>query len=168
MRMKDFAHTVDSLKDTLYRFSLRIVGRTDEAEDVVQEVFVKLWQKRKEFTGVKNLEAMLMKMAKNLSIDKTRSKHRGLMSIAETTPTSYEASSEGQLEAKDALDRVGKLLESLPLKQRMVFQLRDIEEKTYKEIAEIMEIPEAQVKVNLHRARTFIRQELLKADAYGL
>ncbi len=170
MRMKDFTHTVHSLKDTLYRFSLRIVGRTDEAEDVVQEVFVKLWQKRKEFSGVKNVEAMLMKMAKNLSIDKTRSKHRGLLNIADTTTslTPYEESSQGQLEAKDALGRIGKLLESLPLKQRMVFQLRDIEEKTYKEIGAILEIPEAQVKVNLHRARTFIRQELLKADAYGL
>ncbi len=169
MNMKDFTHTVNSLRDSLFRFSLRIVGKTDEAEDVVQEVFIKMWQKRKDFATVINTEAMLMRMVRNLSIDKIRSKHHGVETMGATLEYTMETPSpEAQTEAKDALDNIGKILLLLPMKQQMVFQLRDIEQKTYDEIVEIMEIPMNQVKVNLHRARQTIRQNLLKADAYGL
>ncbi len=169
MHMKEFTHTVNQLKDSLYRFSLRIVGRTDEAEDVVQEVFIKYWQKSKEFEAVRNIDAMLMRMVKNLSIDKLRSKHRGLEEMGQVADYNFQTPSlDAQTEAKDALDRIGQLLEEMPVKQRMVFQLREIEGKTYKEIETILEIPENQVKVNLFRARNFIKDELLKADAYGL
>lgn len=169
MQMKDFTHTVNTLKDSLYRFSLRIVGRTDEAEDVVQEVFIKCWEKRKDFDAVRNMEAMMMRMVKNLSIDKLRSKHHGLAEIAHVAEhDSQSPSPASQTEAKDAVDRVGLLIKQLPLKQQMVFQLREIEEKTYKEIGAILDMPENQVKVNLFRARNYIKAELIKADAYGL
>lgn len=169
MQMKDFTHTVNTLKDSLYRFSLRIVGRTDEAEDVVQEVFIKLWQKRKDFETVMNMEAMLMRMVKNQSIDKLRSKHYKTEDVAHIAEhTLQDASPSTQTEVNDAMDRMTLLVQQLPEKQKMVFQLREIEGKTYKEIETIMEIPSNQVKVNLHRARNFIKEELIKADAYGL
>jgi len=169
MHMKDFTHTVNTLKDSLYRFSLRIVGRTDEAEDVVQEVFIKCWQKRNDFEAVRNMEAMLMRMVKNLSIDKLRSKHHGLEDIAHVKEYGMESPTpDSQTETQDAINRVGTLVQQLPMKQQMVFQLREIEGKTYKEIEEILEIPANQVKVNLYRARNYIKDELLKADAYGL
>lgn len=169
MQMKDFTHTVNTLKDSLYRFSLRIVGRRDEAEDVVQEVFIKLWQKRTEFESVLNMEAMLMRMVKNQSIDKIRSKHYRTEDVAHIAGhTLQDLSPSAQTETKDAIDRVGLLVKQLSEKQQMIFQLREVEGKTYKEIEEILEIPANQVKVNLHRARNFIREELIKADAYGL
>jgi RNA polymerase sigma-70 factor (ECF subfamily) len=169
MQMKDFTHTVNTLKDSLYRFSLRIVGRTDEAEDVVQEVFIKCWERRKDFDAVRNMDAMMMKMVKNLSIDKLRSKHHRLEDINHVADhDSQNPSPASQTEVKDAVDRVGLLIQELPLKQQMVFQLREIEEKTYKEIEAILEIPESQVKVNLFRARNYIKTGLIKADAYGL
>ncbi len=170
MNTKDFNHIIHRLKDSLFRFSLRIVGRSDEAEDVVQEVFIKLWQKKSEMGHIQNLDAMLMRMVKNLSIDKTRSKHRKTeeYDLIVEQKNNYSPSPERQTEAKDALEKVNMIISSLPQKQKIVFQLRDIEQKTYEEISDILNIPTNQVKVNLHRARKTIRQQLLKVHAYGL
>ena len=63
---------------------------------------------------------------------------------------------------------VRRLIDSLPEKQRSVMQLRDIEGKSYKEIADIMAISEEQVKVNIFRARQAIRQKFLETEKYGL
>ena len=69
---------------------------------------------------------------------------------------------------QDRLALVRRLIDSLPEKQRSVMQLRDIEGKSYKEIANIMAISEEQVKVNIFRARQAIRQKFLETEKYGL
>jgi RNA polymerase sigma-70 factor (ECF subfamily) len=66
------------------------------------------------------------------------------------------------------MQRVNELIEALPEKQRQVMHLRDIEGYSYNEICEILELDMSQVKVNLFRARNFVRERLLKLNAYGL
>ena len=167
--IEDFQTRVLPIKDKLYRFALRIVEDDSEAKDVVQEVFIKVWNRREEMHLYKNMEAWCMRLTRNLSIDKLRSKHRRVVpletstAMPQTDTTPYQ-----QAAMKDTVDYIRHLMESLPLKQKMVMQLRDIEGMSYQEIADALEIPLNQVKVNLFRARKTIRQQLIQSESYGL
>lgn len=165
--IKDFKTRVVPIKDKLYRLALRIVGDDGEAKDVVQEVLIKVWNKREEMHLYKNMEAWCMRLTKNLSIDKLRSKHRrvvpleGAVTAIKTEFTPYQ-----QTAMKDTVDYIHRLMEELPLKQKMVMQLRDIEGMTYQEIAQALDISLNQVKVNLFRARKTIRKKLTQSESY--
>jgi RNA polymerase sigma-70 factor, ECF subfamily len=169
MIIEDYKKLVLPIKNKLFRFSLRIVGNVAEAEDVVQEVFIKVWNKRNEIESFNNLEAWCMTLTKNLSIDKLRSKHRRVDAL----PDSYDMPSQSvspyqATVTNDTISRIEKMMTALPEKQRMVMQLRDIEGMSYKEIAEILKITLDQVKINLFRARKDIRSQLLNSESYGL
>lgn len=150
------------IKDKLYRFALRITGNVTLAEDVVQEVLIKVWDKKEELKQYNNLEAWCMRITKNLSIDKLRSKHQRTegfkdgFDLGDTAATPYDVAA-----SNDMIRHIRKLMQQLPEKQRMVMQLRDIEGMTYQEIVEVMDIPMNQVKVNLFRARSKM-QKILK------
>jgi len=170
MSLEDFTHLILPIKNKLFRFSLRIVGNVAEAEDVVQEVFIKVWNKRSDLANYSNVEAWCMTLTKNLSIDKLRSKHRRADSFREgfDVPTTKSENPYHQTAYNDTFDRVQKLLNDLPEKQRMVMQLRDIEGLAYQEIADTLNISLQQVKVNLFRARQQIRVQLVNSESYGL
>jgi RNA polymerase sigma-70 factor (ECF subfamily) len=170
MSLEDFTHLILPIKNKLFRFSLRIVGNVAEAEDVVQEVFIKVWNKRNDLANYSNVEAWCMTLTKNLSIDKIRSKHRRADSFKEgfDVPSSNNDNPYHQTAYNDTFDRVQKLLNDLPEKQRMVMQLRDIEGLAYQEIADALNISLQQVKVNLFRARQQIRVQLVNTESYGL
>ena len=169
MTLKEFTYQLVGLKDKLFRFSARIVGDDEVAEDVVQDVVVKMWNKREERDEYKNLEAYCMRMTKNLSIDKTRAKSFQNVSLDKAPEQIQNSQNPYQQAAQnDTVSHVHQLMEALPQKQRMVMQLRDIEGMEYKEIAEALELPLSQVKVNLFRARKSIRTQLLNIESYGL
>ncbi|MCP4441975.1 MAG: sigma-70 family RNA polymerase sigma factor [Aureispira sp.] len=169
MNRKEFTYQLLNIKDKLYRFARRIVGREDEAEDVVQEVVIKLWKKHEGGEQYNNLEAYGMRMTKNLSLDKLKSKHKQNQQLETITePTTSSLNPYQVAEQSDTLGRIHGLMQSLPEKQRMVMQLRDIEGMTYQEIAEVLDIPMNQVKVNLFRARKQIKEQLLNIESYGL
>ena len=169
MTLDSFKIQILPLKDKLYRFALRILGNHAVAEDVVQEVMIKIWKDRENLGGIKNLEAWCMRLTKNLSIDKTRGKHYNLNAIPDNFDMVQLAAGPQKLaELNDTVDKVKKLMTELPDTQRMAMQLRDVEGMTYKEIAEILEIQLDQVKVNIYRARKYIRLKLIKEESYGL
>jgi RNA polymerase sigma factor (sigma-70 family) len=150
------------IKDKLYRFSLRITGNAPEAQDVVQEVFIKVWEKRDEMTNIKNPEAWCMTLTKNLSLDKLRLKHNRSKcleeahTLSDSKPTPY-----AETETNDMVEIIRNLMNQLPEKQKMVMHLRDIEGLSYEEIGDSLDMPMAQVKVNLFRARNFIREKIV-------
>ncbi len=168
MSLKKFNEEVLPLKDKLYRFALRIVRDGQEAEDIVQDIMIKVWNKRESWAEWASMEAMCMRMTRNLSIDRTRGKHRKLVEIPEgfDTPSS-DATPDQTASSRDLMQKIQDLIDRLPEKQKMVIQLREIEGYTYKEIAEMLEIPLSQVKVNVHRARIFLKKEILKSSEYG-
>ena len=169
MDLKDFQTHILPYKNKLFRFAMSIVGNATEAEDVVQEVFIKIWQNRQQINKLNSLEAWSMKLTKNLSIDKLRSKHRrtdGLDNVVEIS--SREATPDKATELNDTMSRIKALMFQLPDKQRQILQLRDIEGMTYEEISQVLELPLNQIKVNLFRARKQIRAKLLKSESYGL
>jgi RNA polymerase sigma-70 factor (ECF subfamily) len=158
-----FHEQVFPIRDKLYRFALRITGSVHEAEDVVQEVLEKVWKTPAEQSGiVQNWEAWCMTLTRNRSLDKARSQ-----TLRRTAPLDGLAerpngiSNQGHtVENRDLADQVKRMMQQLPEKQRLVMHLRDIEELSYEEISEVLDISLDQVKVNLHRARKAIREQL--------
>ena len=169
MDLEEFQTHILPYKNKLFRFALSIVGNVAEAEDVVQEVLLKLWQNRQKLKTLNSIEAWSMTLTKNLSIDKLRSKHRKTTEIETTIAISSNDNTPYQTtELKDTFNRIRKLIQTLPEKQRQVLQLRDIEGMTYEEISQVTNLPINQVKVNLFRARKNIRAKLIKSESYGL
>lgn len=163
MEIKSYKERVLPLKNQLYRLALRIVGREDRAQDVVQEVLIKVWEKRAELKEVNNLSGYCARMTRNLAIDKIRSRHHQsttalhqIQHFAAQSPTPYEATAEN-----DTFKLIRKIIKKLPPAQREVFELRDFEGLSYKEIVATTGQSMSQVKVYLSRARFKIKTELI-------
>jgi RNA polymerase sigma factor (sigma-70 family) len=171
MSLETFKSSIFPVRHKLFRFALRLVGDEEEAQDIVQEVFIKIWNKRAEIDQLQNAEAWCMRLTRNLALDKLKSKrHKTTFPIGDT-PLQKESnfpSPYAVMESTDLMARLREMIALLPEKQRMVIQLRDVEGYSYQEIADVMEIDMNQVKVNLFRARTAVKNNLLNLNAYGI
>ena len=162
------------LKNELYRLALRITLNSAEAEDVVQETMIKVWNRRDDWATIDSIEAFCLTVCRNLSLDKTRKMTNQSESLddqpggGEAPDHSYASNPEEQAVQRDRVQVVRQLIDRLPEKQRSVMQLRDFEGKSYKEIATILSISEEQVKVNLFRARQTIKKKYVETETYGL
>lgn len=170
MKNISFRHDVLPLKDMLYRLALRITQKHEEAQDIVQDTLIKVWNKRDDWTSIESIEAFSLTVCRNLSLDRMKmksSKNESLDSKFLDTPdvsgTPYE-----QMQMKDRIELIRRMVDALPEKQRSCMQLRDFEGKSYKEIASILGISEDQVKVNIFRARQAIKQKYQQIEGYGL
>ncbi|HNP19400.1 MAG TPA: RNA polymerase sigma factor [Fulvivirga sp.] len=171
MSLEAFKTRVLPVKDKLYRFAFKMLGDSEEAHDTVQEVMIKVWNKRDEMAQLENMEAWCMRITRNLSLDKLKSKKRKLTDSLED---SFEISQGEDLtpyrtvEMDDTMKNIGLMIAALPAKQKQIIQLRDVEGYSYKEIGDIMEIDMSQVKVNLFRARQAVKESILNINSYGL
>lgn len=157
------------LKNKLFRLALRITLDHAEAEDVVQETIIKVWSRRDEWPQIENIEAFCLTICRNLAVDKTRLTDNQAQTLVEAPLATHYSpltalSPEDQLVQRDRIQLVRRLIDSLPEKQRSCMQLRDVEEKSYRDIADILGISEEQVKVNIFRARQTIRDRLRKIE----
>ena len=172
MKKISFRTDILPLKNKLYRLALRITLNPAEAEDVVQETMIKVWNRREQWEQIESIEAFCLTICRNLALDKTRKitgTEQSLDTDEHDTPDhSHTANPEEQAIQQDRIRLVRQLIDSLPEKQRSVMQLRDFESKSYKEIAAIMGISEEQVKVSIFRARQAIKQKYIQAEEYGL
>ena len=155
--MLDINRDVLPLKNIMYRLALRITLNSQEAEDIVQDVIIKLWKQQSGGTHIGNLEAYTLRMVRNLALDRQRMKVNQTENI-DGMDFSGTSSIEDAIEQDERISRIRQAMAQLPEKQRIAMQLRDFEGRSYKEIADIMEITEDQVKVNIFRARQTIRQ----------
>lgn len=169
MKEISFRNDILPLKDKLYRLALRITLDSAEAEDIVQDTMIRVWNKRDEWSQFNSIEAFCLTVARNLAIDRSqKSDAQNIELTIETQEMSDGSTPERQLEQNEQMDLVRKLINELPEKQRTIIQLRDIEEKSYKEIADVMQLTEDQVKVNLFRARQRIKAKYNEIQSYGL
>ena len=162
---RSFQTDVLPLKNVLFRLALRITMNRADAEDVVQETMIRVWNRRDEWEQIESMEAFCLTICRNLSLDKLRrmDNHAETLSANhDPQDNSYGANPEEQIVQRDRLMVVRRLIEQLPEKQRSCVQLRDIEGKSYKDIATIMNISEEQVKVNIFRARQTIKEQFQK------
>ncbi len=169
VNLEKYESLILPIKDKLYRFSLSITRDASESEDIMQEVFLRIWEQRSSLKNLDNPDAWCMRMVKNLAIDKLRAKSRqNVILDTKINPTDQHANPHQQIEIDDTIGHIETFIQNLPEKQRMVIQMRDIEGMTYKEIAFVLDIPMDQVKVNLHRARKQVRQQLIEKESFGI
>lgn len=167
MKEISFRDDILPLKDKLFRVALRITFDRAEAEDIVQETLIKVWNKREEWNSLESIEAYCITLTKNLAIDLREKMDARTEELTEQHDrTQDDANPYEELEQKERLMWVHRLMDELPDKQRKIMLMRDIEEKSYKEIAQALDITEEQVKINLFRARQKVKQGLLRLDAY--
>lgn len=171
MKQIDFRTDVLPLKDELFRLALRITLNRAEAEDVVQETMLKVWNRREQWAELDSIEAFCLTICRNLALDKMKrmdNQSQTLDDSHDPPDLSYGANPEEQAMQQDRIQLIRRLIDQLPEKQRVCMQLREFEGKSYKEIAQIMEISEDLVKVSIFRARQTLRQRYIKSEQYGL
>ncbi len=169
MQEIDFQAEILPLKDKLFRVAFRITLLREEAEDIVQETLIRAWKQRAELAGKSSIEAFCVTIARNLALDAREKKDAQHVELNEAHNRASSASTPyDQLVEKDRLDMLRHFVSQLPQKQRDVFHLRDVEGKSYQEIASTLQLTEEQVKVYLFRARQKLRQQFIKTEGYGL
>ena len=168
MKQSDFLNVVMPFKDKLFRLAKRLLVSTEEAEDATQEVLLKLWSKNKQMDNYNNVEAFAMTMTKNFCLDRLKSKQASNLKLVHSNYTDANVSVDRQIEAIDSVSWVQRIMESLPEQQKMVLQLRDVEQYDYNEIAETLEMNPTAVRVALSRARKTVRKKLMEKHNYGI
>lgn len=169
MQEISFRNDILPLKDKLYRLALRITLDSAEAEDVVQDTMIRVWDKRDEWQQLESVEAYCLTVARNLALDRSRKMDaRNVELTPEVREMPDALTPYDQMARDEQLELVRQLVNELPERQRTIMQLRDVEEKSYKEIAEILQLSEEQVKINLFRARQKIKQRYTEIEGYGL
>lgn len=168
MTQTDFVTLVMPFKDKVYRLAKRLLVSKEEAEDATQEILMKLWNHNHKIEGYKNVEAFSMTMTKNLCLDRLKSKQAQNLKIVHSNYEDTKVSLQKQVELNDSVDIISKIIDELPEQQKIIIQLRDIEDYDFQEIASVLEMNETAVRVALSRARKTIREKLTKKHGYGI
>lgn len=166
MDSKEFKIRVLPLGQKLHRYAAGILKDIHEAEDIVQEIFLKLWNIRQKLNEIQNIDAFAFRMTRNLCLDRLRAMKPDLIDDRlENILRNQEATNtdpENEMILNDAMREVQKLIEKLPEQQRAIIHLRDVEGYSNDEIAEIMDMEVNAVRVNVSRARRNVRESMLK------
>lgn len=163
--MKEISFRTDilPLKDKLFRLALRVTQGREEAEDIVQDTLLRMWNDREKWTDIDNIENYSLTICRNLALDLLRHHEHRNSSLDESVHDQKDSSpmADEEMIRQERMLMVRMAIDGLPEKQRTAIQLRDIEGKSYKEIAEVMNISEADVKVTIFRGRETLRGKLM-------
>lgn len=168
MNQSEFLKTVFPFKDKVFRLARRLLVSVEEAEDATQELYLKLWKNKEKLKEYKSIEAFAITMTKNYCFDRLKSKQAGNLTLVHSNYIENETPLQNRVELNDSVQKIHKFIESLPEQQKLVIQLRDIEQYEYEEIATMLNIKETAIRVSLSRARKTIREQLLKQHNYGI
>lgn len=130
----------------------------EEAEDVVQEIFYRLWSKKNMLDELESIRAFALKMTKNLCLDKIKGRKRVIGEIEKMNLRSDQSNPHEQAEAGNLIAVVQKIISALPEQQQLVIHLRNIEELSLDEISTVTEMSVNHVRVTLSRARKNINE----------
>ncbi|RZV69916.1 MAG: RNA polymerase sigma factor [Flavobacteriaceae bacterium] len=168
MTQTEFLDIVTPFKDKVFRLAKRLLVSREEAEDATQEILIKLWNNKEDFGKYKNIEAFSMTMTKNFCLDKLKSKQAQNLKIVHSNYQDKSVTLQKQVELNDSVDWVGRIIEELPEQQKLVLQLRDIEQYEFEEIEKVLNMKPTAIRVALSRARKTIREKLTKTHSYGV
>ncbi len=160
MTLEKFKIEVLPLNNKLYRLAIRLLNNVQESEDVVQEVFLRLWSKKEALYELKSIEAFALTITKNLCFDRMKSKGYHTGELDENYDRVGENTPHTKLEHSESYREIQKIISKLPEQQRIIIHLRDIEEYDLDEIAQITEMNMNTIRVNLSRARKKVREML--------
>ncbi|WP_294274751.1 sigma-70 family RNA polymerase sigma factor [uncultured Chryseobacterium sp.] len=162
MTQEIFKTTVFILKNDMYRFAKRFVMSSDEAEDVVQDLMIKFWQKKDELAQFGNLKSYALKAVRNECLNRLKH-HEVKQGFADLQLHRSELYS---MDVNNLRDQIIGYINQLPEKQKMVIHLKDVEEYEVSEISEILDMEENAVRVNLMRARQKVKEQISQLMSY--
>lgn len=168
MKQQEFINIISPFKDKLFRLAKRMLVSTEEAEDATQEVLIRLWNRNDNLKSYNSIEALAVTMTKNYCLDQLKSKRASNLQIVHNNYKDNKASVEREVEGRDSWNWVEKIINDLPEQQRLIIQMRDIEEYEFEEIAKALDMQETAVRVALSRARKTIREQLTAKHNYGI
>ena len=146
----------------LYRIAWSLTHNAQDAEDLVQDAYCKLWQKRAEITVMDNEEAYCVRTLRNLFYDRRRMASARAMDIGPPDNLGLLADDDQQhdLERAEATQQLHRIIDNLPEKQRDIILRRDLQDQNYADIANELQMTEGTVRVLLSRARQKLKEQL--------
>ncbi|GMT46256.1 MAG: DNA-directed RNA polymerase sigma-70 factor [bacterium] len=168
MTTEEFKTELLPLKNKLFRLAWHLTGQREEAEDVVQEVYLKIWDMRHRLGKYKSVEGLLVTMTRNRSLDRLQRKKNKMLPLKPEIIHRSADDLQRQTEVSYLVQKVKKMMADLPEQQQTIMYLRDVEGYDFEEIAEITGFDGNYIRVNLSRARKKIRMEIEKIEKYGM
>ncbi|MCK5135114.1 MAG: sigma-70 family RNA polymerase sigma factor [Bacteroidales bacterium] len=164
MKSLEFKLLVMPFSSRLYRMAFRLMNNREEAEDIVQEVYVKLWEMRNELNNYNSIEALSIRITRNLCLDHLRRRkiNQNALKAEKLKEEGYSVTPAENLEKKEEAEIIHTLIAALPEPQRSLVHLRHLEEKEYEEIAEMVNMNVNAIRVSISRARKQMREMLEK------
>lgn len=158
------------MKDKMFRLALRITLNRAEAEDVTQDILLRVWEQRESLGELRSLEAYVLTAVRNLALDRVAKTDNANVSLDDVKTDAFDSAPrpDEDMEQQESLKRVREIMSGLPEAQRTALQLREIEGHSYRETADIMNVSEANVKVLIFRARQAVKNQIDKIENYGL
>ncbi|GAK36936.1 MAG: RNA polymerase sigma factor [Bacteroides graminisolvens] len=162
MELNQFKITVVPLRGKLLNYARKLTDDSSDAEDVVQEVMLKLWNIRQKLEEYNSIEALAVRITHNLCMDMWRSKRTDQVSLDQVPVVSQTVNPERVLEGNDEIRLMREIISSLPTLQQTIIRMKDIEEYETEEIAQITGCSSESIRSNLSRARKKVRDIYLK------
>lgn len=164
MKSSEFKLLVMPYSSRLYRMAFRLMSSREEAEDIVQEVYVKLWGMRNQLNSYNSIEALAVRITRNLCLDNLRRRkvNQNAMKAEQMKEEMHSVSPAEQLEKKEEAEMIHTLIAALPEPQRSLVHLRHLEGKEYEEISEMVNMNVNAIRVSISRARKQMREMLEK------
>ena len=162
MELNQFKITVVPLRGKLLNYARKLTDDSSDAEDVVQEVMLKLWNIRQKLEEYNSIEALAVRITHNLCMDMWRSKRTDQVSLDQVPVVSQTVNPERVLERNDEIRLMREIISSLPTLQQTIIRMKDIEEYETEEIAQITGCSSESIRSNLSRARKKVRDIYLK------
>lgn len=171
MSLELFHSQVLPIRPKLFRFAFRLLNNEEDAKDIIQDALLKVWHQQERMPELQNMEAWCMRIVRNLALDKLKARAyrntEGLDRAGEMQAVQQQ-SPHLAAEQQDVMGRVHRIISALPEKYRTIIQLRDMDGFSYQEICDILDLTLSEVKINLHRARKTVREQLQNLHVYGL
>jgi RNA polymerase sigma-70 factor (ECF subfamily) len=158
--MNDFSNIWIPLADRFYRVAYYLLESEEDAEDALQELYLKLWAARSGLSGVQNPPAYGISMLKNICIDRIRKRMVRKAEPLDKVPHLEDTHTESRTDIKDALRYLLQEMEKLPDKQRMVIRMRAVEGLEYEDIARRTGLSEVYIRVLVTMARKTLRSKI--------
>lgn len=155
METAEFKQRMMPYAGQMYAVAFSILKKSSDAEDVVQDIFLKMWEKRRSMDSIVNLKAYVLSAVRNKSLDMLAAGSRG--NEGDVLECSDEGRAAEQVERKEAAMRVLKLIAAMPEPQRTVISMHDVEGMGYDEISDLTGMSEGNLRTLLSRARKRIR-----------
>ena len=162
MELNQFKITVVPLRGKLLNYARKLTDDSSDAEDVVQEVMLRLWNIRQKLEEYNSIEALAVRITHNLCMDMWRSKRTDQVSLDQVPVVSQTVNPERVLEGNDEIRLMREIISSLPTLQQTIIRMKDIEEYETEEIAQITGCSSESIRSNLSRARKKVRDIYLK------